>query len=104
MNMIELNRDIIVDLLPAYFSGEASEQTRQAVEKYFERDPEFARMANSMNEKLLQTVPMHLPENHQMQTLRRTQTTIAWRVVALGIVLAFIMAAVLVAMTFYMLQ
>lgn len=102
--MSDITREVIIDLLPAYFSGEASEQTRQVVEAYFERDSEFAHMARSMNDRLLQAVPAQLPEDHQMRTLRRTQATIAWRVVALGIGLTFIMMAVLIGMAFLLTQ
>jgi anti-sigma factor RsiW len=89
-DMTEVTREVIIDLLPAYFSGEASEQTRQLVEGYFEGDPEFARMARHMNNKLLQAVPVELPQNHQMRTLRRAQTANMWRVIALAVALLFI--------------
>ena len=41
-------RDVISDLLPLYFSGEASADTRAMVEEYFKLDPEFERMARRM--------------------------------------------------------
>ena len=41
-------RDVITDLLPLYFSGEASADTRTMVEEYFKADPEFERMARRM--------------------------------------------------------
>jgi hypothetical protein len=88
----------MIDLLPAYFSGEASEQTRQLVEGYFERDPEFAQMARRMNDQLLQAVPVQLPQNHQMKTLRRAQLAMIWRVVVLVSVLSFITIMALVVM------
>jgi len=42
---MKVTRDVIYDLLPAYFAGDASEDTRALVEAYFETDPEFGRMA-----------------------------------------------------------
>jgi len=42
---MKVTRDVIYDLLPAYFAGEVSQDTRALVEAYFETDPEFARMA-----------------------------------------------------------
>ena len=98
--MVEVTRDVIIDLLPAYFSGEASDDTRRLVEDYFERDPEFARMARSMNDRLIQAAPVHLPEGHQMKTLRRAQLTIVWRVILLGALLAFVGVMVLVVLAF----
>lgn len=102
--MTEVTRDVIIDLLPTYFSGEASQQTRQLVEGYFERDPEFARMAHQMNEKLLQSVPVQLPQNHEMKTLRRTQTAVMWRVIAMVAVLLFIMVMALSVMAMFMIR
>jgi hypothetical protein len=102
--MTEVTREVIIDLLPAYFSEEASEETRQLVDGYFERDPEFAQMARRMNDRLLQAVPVQLPENHQMKTLRRAQKTITWRVVGLALVLAFFGAMTLVLMAFVMVR
>ena len=40
-----LERDIIIDLLPAYFSGEASAATRTLVEEYFRENPDFEKKA-----------------------------------------------------------
>ena len=40
-----VTRDVIYDLLPGYFSGDASPDTRALVEAFFLTDPEFGRMA-----------------------------------------------------------
>ena len=42
---MKVTRDVIYDLLPAYFAGEASADTRLLVEEHFASDPEFGRMA-----------------------------------------------------------
>ena len=42
---MNLEREVIVDLLPAYFSGEASAATRALVEDYFRQHPEFEKPA-----------------------------------------------------------
>jgi hypothetical protein len=46
---MKVERDVIIDLLPAYFSGEASTATRALVEDYFRQDPEFEKMARAAN-------------------------------------------------------
>jgi anti-sigma factor RsiW len=43
---MNVTREVIYDLLPSYFAGDASDDTRALVEAYFETDPEFARMAS----------------------------------------------------------
>lgn len=42
---MNVTRNVITDLLPVYFSGEASTDTRGLVEEYFRQDPEFERIA-----------------------------------------------------------
>ena len=42
---MNVTREVIYDLLPSYFAGDASADTRALVEAYFETEPEFARMA-----------------------------------------------------------
>jgi hypothetical protein len=102
--MTEITRDVIIDLLPAYFAGEASEHTHQLVDAFFEQDPEFAQMAQRMHEKLLQTTPVQLPQSHEMKTLRRTQNAVMWRVIGIAIALAFVTVMVLIGMAFFIAQ
>jgi hypothetical protein len=42
---MKLEREVIIDLLPAYFSSEASAATRALVEDYFREHPDFERSA-----------------------------------------------------------
>ena len=42
---MKVTREVIYDLLPAYFAGDVSDDTRTLVEEYFASDPEFGRMA-----------------------------------------------------------
>lgn len=44
---MKLEREVIIDLLPAYFSGEASAATRTLVEDFFRENPEFEKSARS---------------------------------------------------------
>src|SRR5690242_18313561 len=44
---MNVTRDVVTDLLPVYFSGEASGDTKVLVEDYFRQDPDFARIARS---------------------------------------------------------
>ncbi|MDX9760371.1 MAG: hypothetical protein RBU27_14535, partial [Bacteroidota bacterium] len=45
--MEPLSRNVIIDLLPAYIAGEASEETRRLVEEYAARDPRIAELLRS---------------------------------------------------------
>jgi hypothetical protein len=44
-NAMSVTRDVVTDLLPVYFSGEASEDTKRLMEAYFLEDPDFERIA-----------------------------------------------------------
>jgi len=44
---MKLEREVIIDLLPAYFSGEASTATRTLVEDFFHENPDFEKSARS---------------------------------------------------------
>jgi hypothetical protein len=44
---MNITHDVVTDLLPIYFSGEASSDTKSLVEEYFRANPEFERMARS---------------------------------------------------------
>ncbi len=49
---MKVEREVIIDLLPAYFSGEASAATRALVEEYFLEHPDFEKTARSANHPL----------------------------------------------------
>ena len=42
---MQVTRDIVIDLLPLYQSGEASTDTRAAIEEFLRNDPSLAQMA-----------------------------------------------------------
>lgn len=42
---MNITREVVTDLLPVYFSGDASNDTKSLVEDYFREDPDFERLA-----------------------------------------------------------
>ena len=44
---MNVTREVVTDLLPIYFSGEASSDTKSLVEEYFRENPDFERVARS---------------------------------------------------------
>jgi hypothetical protein len=79
-------RGVIIDLLPAYFSGEATAATRALVEEYFRQDPEFERMARGANGPLeslkgLSTAPDREKEKLALERARlvvETRSSFLW--------------------------
>ena len=44
---MNITREVVTDLLPIYFSGEASSDTKSLVEEYFRDNPDFEQMARN---------------------------------------------------------
>ena len=83
---MNLEREVIVDLLPAYFSGEASAATRTLVEEFFRENPEFEKSARSAAgplEGLKIALPKPDPEKEKLALERarlvtETRTSFFW--------------------------
>jgi hypothetical protein len=50
--MMEVTRDVIVDLLPLYLADEASPDTQALVKEYLEQDADLAQLARQWKERL----------------------------------------------------
>ncbi|HKD81470.1 MAG TPA: hypothetical protein VKH81_17385 [Candidatus Angelobacter sp.] len=75
---MKLEREVIVDLLPAYFSGEASAATRALVEEYFREHPDFEQSARKAGNSLetLKTAPRGVdPEKEKLAFERARMVT-----------------------------
>jgi hypothetical protein len=83
---MKLEREVIIDLLPAYFSGEASAATRTLVEEFFRENPEFEKSARSAAGPLesLKAAPPRLDPEKEKMALERarlvteTRTSFFW--------------------------
>jgi anti-sigma factor RsiW len=99
---MKISRDVIYDLLPGYFAGEASADTRALIQEYFDTDPEFRRMAERFQAALDSARKLEAPDTEaareratfdrvRSQAKRRQET----RAMALGFGLAAVFAAVM---------
>jgi hypothetical protein len=97
---MKISRDVIYDLLPGYFAGEASPDTRALIQEYFDTDPEFHRMAERFQAILDDTRKRELPDSEaareratfdrvRTQAKRRQET----RAMAAGFGLASVFSA-----------
>ena len=83
---MKLEREVIIDLLPAYFSGEASTATRTLVEDFFRENPDFEKSARSAAgplESLRAPAPKLDPEKEKLALERarlvtETRTSFFW--------------------------
>ena len=88
---MKLEREVIVDLLPAYFSGEASSATRALVEEYFREDPEFEKFARGAGRPLesLKVPPLALDPEKEKLALECARSVVEARNSFLGLALFF---------------
>jgi len=92
---MKLEREVIVDLLPAYFSGEASAATRRLVEDFFRENPDFEKSARSAAGPLesLKAAPPRLDQEMEKLTLERarlvveTRSTFLWMAILFSLML-----------------
>ncbi|MEJ7605299.1 MAG: hypothetical protein WKF37_03305 [Bryobacteraceae bacterium] len=80
-------RDVVLDLLPVYLSGEASQATRELVRTYAETDPEIKAMLDNSDWSL---PPVHTPKpERKMETLKMTKDLLLLRSWMIGFAVFF---------------
>ena len=93
---MNITREVINDLLPAYLCGEVSADTRTLVHEFLQQNPEFARSVvprdkavPETGDLLKGTADMTLPSDHHMRTLNRTKAMLERRGWLFALALAF---------------
>lgn len=82
--MINLDEDVILDLLPLYFGGEASAASRRIVDAYFEAHPQFAKVVRAAQVNVPQ-VPGAASPNSGHAAIKRVKTQLKWRSILMAI-------------------
>lgn len=82
--MAPVPRNVILDLLPAYLAGEASQETRALVEEYALNDAEIARMirAGALEPAIPSPPP---PPDLEMKALKRVRRRIRRQIALVGL-------------------
>jgi len=74
---MNVTREVILDLLPVYLSGEASPATRALVEEFLKQDPELAqRIRLQWTKNFAKVSPSALPPDLELRSLRRARKLI----------------------------
>jgi anti-sigma factor RsiW len=87
--MMAVTREVILDLLPLYVSGEASPDTQLLVNEHLEQDAELARLATQWKDRLPEPPPAPVNPEAQAIAYQEAKRQIANRVITLAAVLAF---------------
>jgi len=99
--MASVPRNVILDLLPAYIAGEASEETRVLVEEYAQHDPQIARLIRAA--KLTpEAIPSRTtaPDDLEMKTIKKVRSSIRRQMLYVALATAAILMIPLLAMKF----
>jgi len=87
---MNVTRDVILDLLPVYLAGEASEDTRRLVNEFVQADPSLGQELRQRTvENLAAIAPPSLPPDLELQALRSTRRVLAWQRRVLGAAVMF---------------
>ena len=83
---MKITNNVILDLLPLYYAGEASEDTKKLIENYFNKYPEFAKEVDELSIKQLpEDMPLLLKPEDEMIILRKTKRLLKFRSLLLAI-------------------
>jgi anti-sigma factor RsiW len=103
---MKVTRDVIYDLLPAYFSGEISQDTRRLVDEFLEQDPEFRQMMDRFRMVFreprpagAQAVPNDAEVFDRARSLLQKRSELRGYVIAFGLATLFILFIVMTRMT-----
>lgn len=83
-----VTRDVIIDLLPVYATGDASADTRVLVEDYLQRDPSLRRIVEALTAHDDGGISGEPSARLEAQAVNRTRAMIRTRSWLLGIALA----------------
>ena len=92
---MNITRDVMVDMLPVYFSGEASEDTKRLMEEYFRANPDFERIARGAVTPLVElrsAAPVLLVAEREKQDLEWVREELFRRRLAYALALLFTLA------------
>ena len=89
---MNITRNVVADLLPAYLSGEASADTRALIDALAARDPEIATLVASARTERMDVMthaPIALPPNLEHDIVTRTRAVLRRRSWTLALALFF---------------
>jgi len=86
-----VTRDVILDLLPLYFAGQVSADTKKLVDEFLTTDPDFARMSRRFDAVLKErAVPE--PDASERRTFEKTRQLLRYRNQTIGLAVGYSLA------------
>jgi len=84
-----ITRDVILDLLPLYFAGQVSADTRTLVDEFLKTDPDFARMSQRFDAVLKEQGGVPEAAGTERRAFERTRMLLRYRNQTIGVAIAF---------------
>jgi hypothetical protein len=84
-----VTRDVILDLLPLYFAGQVSGDTRKLIDEFLQTDPDFARMSHRFDTLLKDHGSVPEATASERRTFERTRMLLRYRNQTIGVAIAF---------------
>ncbi len=81
---MNVTREVIADLLPAYFAKECSQDTQRLVEEFFSANPDFAREAKDMQTSFPNSIPPGLEKEDAVRLLGKARRLLRVRSFVMG--------------------
>jgi hypothetical protein len=91
---MKITRDVVYDLLPGYFAGEVSADTRALIDEFLVTDPEFARMTSRFRRLFDERTADSGERGVERKTIERARSRAEVRQISGGFALAYSLAAV----------
>ena len=82
---MQVTKDVVQYLLPAYLAGEASADTVALVEEYLRSDAEMARKVRNLRAEPLPQPATAMRPSREKEMLELTRRLLRWRGILLGI-------------------
>lgn len=88
-----VTRDVILDILPLYFAGQISADTRVLVDEFLKADPDFARMSQRFDQLLAERdrTPS-TGDALERRAFERTRTLLRYRNQMIGLAVGYSLA------------
>jgi predicted nucleic acid-binding protein len=93
--MMEITRDVVLDLMPLYVAGEVSEATRKLVEAYLENDEDLKRLAECAEKTGLKEVPMTEQKELSLEAYEKANKMMVIRTLGLAAIIAATVVSIL---------
>ena len=86
---MNVTRDVILDLLPMYFAGQVSADTRALVDEFLQTDPDFARMSQKFQTLVKDHGSLRDGGRAEVRALQRARRLFKMRNQTIGMAVAY---------------